>query len=82
MFKLELPDVANPVFGRRGTSDPWMIEHVLICELYRIPLPFEARRIIDAGANIGAASNDTIKINFLFIIFPPPIARFVNIDKV
>ncbi len=53
-FRFE--NLTHPIRLRRGTSDIPTFHQIFTFKDYDIPLPFEPRTIIDAGANIGFAS--------------------------
>ena len=55
-ISLRLPGVEAPFTIRRRTSDTWVVEQIFACQQYAGILPFAPKTIIDAGANIGAAS--------------------------
>jgi FkbM family methyltransferase len=54
--KFRFENLPHPIHLRRGTSDIPTFHQIFTFRDYDIPLPFEPRTIIDAGANIGFAS--------------------------
>lgn len=55
-IRLDLPNVAHPLYLRGGTSDLYMFEEVFIEGEYAIDAPLDPKLIIDVGANVGFAS--------------------------
>lgn len=53
---ISVPGVSHPIRLRVGTSDAPVFTQVFIDQDYSIDLPFDARNIIDAGANVGLAA--------------------------
>jgi FkbM family methyltransferase len=55
-IRLDVPNVAHPLYIRGGTSDLYMFEEVFIDGEYEIGAQLDPKLIIDVGANVGFAS--------------------------
>lgn len=71
--QVKLPQFSHPIYARAGTSDPFVLQDVLIRYLYNC---YEPKRspslIIDAGANVGYSS--------LFFLNKFPHAHLVALE--
>jgi FkbM family methyltransferase len=56
LFRVDLPDLAHPIFMRAGTSDLWVFDQVFVYKELETDLGENVASIIDAGANIGLTS--------------------------
>jgi len=71
-LKVYLTSLKRHVVLRRGTSDIWCLQNVLLDHEYNTPFPVDPKVIIDAGANIGMAT--------LFFTHKYPRAKIVAIE--
>jgi FkbM family methyltransferase len=51
-----VPGVPWPIWGRGGTSDPWVCDQIFLKAELDVDLPLEPATIVDAGANVGYAT--------------------------
>lgn len=56
LVPIRVPDHAAPLLVRAQTSDTFVLRQLVAEGELDFPLPFEPRRIVDGGANIGLAS--------------------------
>lgn len=54
--KFNFENLTHPIHLRKGTSDIPTFHQIFTFRDYDIPLPFEPKNIIDAGANVGFAA--------------------------
>src|ERR1051325_6521768 len=56
LVRLQLPELAHPLWARPGTSDVETFEEVFVARQYELPFAnFSPRHILDLGANVGFA---------------------------
>lgn len=55
-FLIDIKGFSRPVTIRGSSSDPWVLNQILICHEYAGFIELEPKRILDGGANIGLAS--------------------------
>jgi FkbM family methyltransferase len=57
LFRLRIPGIQYPVYGRTGTSDPWVFSQIFVEREYApIDGEQEVRLVFDCGANVGYSS--------------------------
>lgn len=84
-FSIQAPFFRNPVYLRDNFSDPAIFRQVFLEQQYKLDeiLSIDAKRIIDAGANIGCASLyfSTIFPNAEIVAIEPEGENFQLLQK-
>ena len=53
IFRVDLPELAHPIYMRAGTSDLWVFDQIFLYKEIETDFGQDVAFIIDAGANIG-----------------------------
>jgi FkbM family methyltransferase len=56
IFRVDLPELAHPIYMRAGTSDLWVFDQIFLYKEMETDFGQDVAFIIDAGANIGLTS--------------------------
>jgi len=57
LFSLQIPGIPHPVYGRTGSSDPWVLSTIFVEREYTpIGGEREVKLVLDCGANVGYSS--------------------------